>query len=103
MMAAGGSMNTHQVWHAPPSGLILVNDEVHVWRVHLDVPVAQLADMRDILSKEELERAARFYFDKDRFPWMVARGTLRLLLSKYTGIAPRDPEFRLNEYGKPFL
>src|SRR5947207_14856912 len=102
-MAGGWSRNTEEVWKAPPSGLILANDEVDVWRGELDVVSERVEDLRSVLATDERERAARFYFEKDRSAWIVARATLRLLLSRYIGVAPQDLAFHLNEYGKPSL
>ena len=47
-------------------------------------------------------RAARFHFEKDRLRWTSARAALRVVLSRYLGIASADVVFVLGEHGKPF-
>jgi 4'-phosphopantetheinyl transferase len=96
----GTSLN---IWKKAPSNLTLAPDEVHVWRVKLTVPVPRLNFLHNILSPDEQARAGRFYFEKDRHPWIVARGSLRLLLSVYSGVTPQQLTFSTNEYGKPSL
>ncbi len=56
-----------------------------------------------LLSADEQVRAAKFYFDRDRNRYIVARGTLRTLIGHYEQIAPEKVVFEYNEYGKPSL
>jgi 4'-phosphopantetheinyl transferase len=55
------------------------------------------------LSEEELARAARFQFDRDRHRYIVAHGALRQLLARYVGCTPGELRFGTNRYGKPHL
>ena len=89
-----------QLWLPPPRTLQLAENEVHVWRASLGVAEE---NFEPLLIDEELERARRFYFARDRHHWTVARTTLRLLLGRYLGIEPHALRFALNEYGKPSL
>ena len=78
--------------------------EVHVWRV--DVPSwsgAALATLAELISADEKERAARFVFSRDRDRFVLARGTLRMLLGHYLTIDPAVLCFVYNDYGKPML
>ena len=60
--------------------------------------------LKQILSADELNGADRFYFQKDSDHFTVARGVLRLILSRYLGIEPSDIFFFCNgPYGKPEL
>ena len=90
-------------WRTPPARLLLGKDEAHVWRVVLDqtTPVTQ-AFLR-ILSPDELERAARYHFQKDRDHFVVARGGLRTILSRYLNVEPARLLFCYDAYGKPSL
>lgn len=56
-----------------------------------------------ILSDEEQKKAHEFKIDFFRKCHLLSRITLRLLLSKYTGIAPELIKIHKNEYGKPFI
>ena len=65
---------SHQGWRVPPEDIQLAHDEVHVWRVSLQVPPAIVQSLRACLSEEELFKAGHFYFDRDRNRYIVARG-----------------------------
>lgn len=81
----------------------LQENEVHVWRADLNVTSTSLPRYQALLSPEELTRAKRFYFERDRHTWTVAHGVLRFLLGKYLESDPGKITFQLNEYGKPSL
>jgi 4'-phosphopantetheinyl transferase len=55
------------------------------------------------LSTDEIERAERFRFGRDRARFILARGTLRTLLGHYLGADPASLSFSHNDYGKPAL
>lgn len=82
-------------WLTPPSFPRLGNDEVHVWRIELDRPVAS------VLSPDEKERADRFHFERDRRRFTAARTSLRVLIGRYLGTAREAIEFRYGAHGKP--
>lgn len=77
--------------------------DVHVWRARLIQPEPVLRQCRALLTEDELARAARFYFDKDRNQFIVSHGMLRQTLALYLGIAPRALRFRIEKNGKPEL
>ena len=76
---------------------------MHVWRASLAVPEFAREDLQRVLAKEEIARAAQFHFEIDRNHWIVARGILRILLSRYVNTDPDQLRFGSNAYGKPFL
>ncbi len=78
-------------------------ENVHVWLIPLRTTDVFLKKLKNILSEDELQRAARFRFEKHRKNFISARGHLRLLLSAYTGLNPHSIKFTYNEFGKPFL
>lgn len=89
---------------APPASVIpLEPGQVHVWRVDLDRPGKELADLRERLSNDERERAARFYFDVDRGRYIVAHAALRILLARYLDVPEYRNAFDLGPHGKPSL
>lgn len=95
--------NDEQIWPTAPGHLFLAENEVHVWKVALDVPASDLEHFQALLSGEEAQRAARFYFARDRHHWSVARASLRRLLGRYLNVAPQDFCFTNNAYGKPSI
>ena len=78
-------------------------DEVHVWQARLDAPAPRIDALRDTLSPDERERAARFRFERDRERFIVARGLLRRLLGEYLDLSPEQIRFGYGPRGKPFL
>lgn len=96
-------MKRDQTWYIPPAHLQLHEQEVHVWRASLAVSECSREDFQRVLAPEEIARAAHFHFEKDRNHWIVARGILRNLLSRYANTTPDQLQFSSNAYGKPFL
>ncbi|MDT5062756.1 MAG: 4-phosphopantetheinyl transferase [Acidobacteriota bacterium] len=93
-------------WAAPPEQLTLLDDEVHVWRASLPRTTTkppQLQSLYTLLSPDEVSRAERFHFERDRASFIVARGMLRTILAVYLKLHPAQLQFRYNAYGKPAL
>lgn len=84
---------------APPS---LFGNEIHVWRALLDEDPDPAA-LETVLSDDELERAGRFRFERDRRRFAAARRALRRILAGYLGEAPQRLRFAQSEHGKPLL
>jgi 4'-phosphopantetheinyl transferase len=88
----------------PPPGLSLRGNEVDLWRAELDEQEPEaFASLRALLSPDEEERASRFYFERDRRRFVVARGILRTLLGRYLRREPGTLQFRYGDNGKPAL
>jgi 4'-phosphopantetheinyl transferase len=85
----------------PLPSVELEADEVHVWTVDLDSYVPE--SLSSVLSKEEVERATRFHFSKDRHHFIVARGLLRELSAAYLKTRANELEFQYGPQGKPTL
>jgi 4'-phosphopantetheinyl transferase len=88
-------------WALPPAKQTLDKDDVHIWRAPLDVP--SLQRYKDCLAEDEISRANRFVFQKDRDHYIAARGQLRHLLSLYLPQKPGEFQFNYSSYGKPSL
>ena len=76
---------------------------IHVWRADLRVSDACLRRLEATLSPDERARAARFRFDEPRERFIVARGVLRDVLSRYVDQPANALRFAYNAYGKPSL
>ncbi|MDN3658648.1 4'-phosphopantetheinyl transferase superfamily protein [Ferruginibacter paludis] len=84
--------------------LISLNlNEVHVWRVDLDITPLSKNRLLGLLSTDERERAGRFRFERDQKRFIAARGMLRQILGYYLGIPPQELRFKYTSHGKPFL
>jgi 4'-phosphopantetheinyl transferase len=78
--------------------------EIHVWRARLDAPAPEVvASLQRAISVDEMERARKFYFERDRRRFIVCRGILRRLLGSYLGRPPEEIAFRYGANGKPAL
>lgn len=93
-------MSESLVWSSPPELPSLQTDEVHVWRLTLDHPLEQFLSL---LHADEVERANRFHFERDRKHFVIARGFLRVLLGRYLTADPKGLTFSYGAYGKPSL
>jgi len=90
-------------WRPPPVALELQNDEVHVWRATLDLPIGQVWGLLNLLSADERRTAERFHFQTHRNRYIIGRGLLRTILSRYLNSAPGRLRFCYGPYGKPSL
>lgn len=77
--------------------------QVHLWHLHVpehDDAACEEATMA-LLTPEEREKHGRFHFARDRRRYLMTRGLIRSLLSRYAPVAPRDWRFENNAYGRP--
>ena len=81
----------------------LRQNEVHVWIAFLDRRQSELSFFQSILAQDEISRADRFHFQKDRERFVAGRGILRMILSSYVGVAPGEILFTYGNHGKPWL
>lgn len=91
------------IWFDAPARLHLNEGEAHVWRASLDQPRGTIERLLKLLSRDELERAQRFYRPVHRDNYVVARGVLRSIVSRYLSIPPASLHFTYSYYGKPSL
>lgn len=75
--------------------------EVHFCR--LDVSSQEEAELVGLLDAEELARADRFRFPRDRRRFTVRRGRARQWLARTIGGAPKRLAWATTIHGKPYL
>jgi medium-chain acyl-[acyl-carrier-protein] hydrolase len=92
-----------QTWPANADVPALGDDDVHAWSAGLEQPPARLDELRQSLAADEHERAARFFFERDRRHFVAGRGWLREVLGRYLRQAPASLRFKYTAEGKPFL
>jgi 4'-phosphopantetheinyl transferase len=73
---------------------------VDVWRVPLDGP-ASVGPEASVLSADEIARAGRFHFDKDRIHFTRCRSALRGVLAGYLATPANEIRFEYLTSGKP--
>jgi 4'-phosphopantetheinyl transferase len=90
-------------WVRNPAPRKLTGGEVHVWRANLHCEEAALHRFAATLASDEMARANRFYFQRDRNSHIAARGILRELLGQYLNRSPSELVFDYGSFGKPSL
>lgn len=91
------------VFAAAPRRIASPDAEIEIWHTRLDSNARQIADCEKILSPDELSRAHRYHFKRDRRRFTVARAMLRQLLGDRLGVAPSGIGFGYSRHGKPFI
>jgi 4'-phosphopantetheinyl transferase len=83
--------------------LALPEDEVQLWRVDLEAIRANESRWQEVLCSDELTRASRFHFPRDRQRFVAARALLRIILSAYLATDPNQLRFSYSNKEKPSL
>ena len=91
------------LWKLPLSDVTFTEDEARVWGFELDQPPSCIGDLFQILSRDEMGRAAQFKHDQMRCRYVVARATLRRLLGEALKLDPSAIAFKYSLQGKPEL
>lgn len=91
-------------WRTGPVGAVVLQEhEVHVWRAGLQQPQIIFDKLYAVLSGDERSRAERFRCAKIRCRFIVARGVLREILSRYLQVPAEELRFGYERHGKPRL
>lgn len=92
-----------EAWLPPTGDFEFQSHRVDIWRVSQDIRPDSVRLFSRTLSTDELQRASRFHFEKDRDRYIIAHASVRDIVSRYLQCAPDYLKFSANEYGKPFL
>jgi 4'-phosphopantetheinyl transferase len=76
------------------------HNELHLWEIS---SLLHESKFTQFLTPEELTHAHKFLQEKDKNRYIVARASLKKILSLYLKIPTNEIEFEYNEYGKPAL
>jgi 4'-phosphopantetheinyl transferase len=90
-------------WTPPPHPLTLPPNQIHVWRLSHNPQCLPPAAWESTLSPEELARAHRFSFHRDRNAYITTRSALRDLLGQYLSNPPSEIRISYADRGKPHL
>ena len=88
-------------WQQAPDGIDSVVRGLQVWRVNFDAPNWSVQELGTTLSSSETKRANRYKFDHLRRRFIIARATLRHILSLQLETRPAEIEFAYGRHGKP--
>ncbi len=78
-------------------------DLIEVWFASSSAPGPPPSSDLSLLSPEEIARAARFHFDRDRELFVLGKRLTRTLVGRALGLAPAALQFVAGERGKPEL
>lgn len=78
-------------------------DEIHVWRIALDVSQSELRALEAVLAPDERRRASHFVTRELGNRWTACRGAVRMILAAYSGSSAADIVFATDGSGKPRL
>jgi len=78
-------------------------NEVHIYSSSLELTADKLIESESLLSPDELQKAYRYKFEKDRNHYITGRAILRNILCKYLNQSPDKITFSYSEKGKPFI
>ncbi len=87
----------------PMARIPLSNPAIESWLAQLDLDPDQVRQFALLLSPDELLRANRYRFERDRRRFIVARATLRKLLGGCLAVAPDAVVFAYARNGKPLI
>jgi 4'-phosphopantetheinyl transferase len=91
------------IWQLANKNPELNPGDVHIWRAHLPSHANALHQYYEILSKEEANRAERFKFADHQERFIIAKGMLRSILSRYLNLPPQAIIFSYGQHGKPSI
>ena len=89
-----------EFWRAEPTELTQPWDRVDVWKVWLDSAELSTEALPGILAPDEVERARRFHFDRDRTRVTACHTALRNILARYLQMSAVEIRFRYERNGK---
>lgn len=79
------------------------SDDLHIWRLSLELTAGTHNHLWPLLSEDEQSRAKRFVRPQDQAKFVQVRGSLRTLLGQYLERAADELCFDYGHYGKPQL
>lgn len=93
-------------WRPPAKKFpVLEPETAHIWRVPLDASLTGtlVSRCRKLLAPEEIERAQAFQSPAKGNQFILYRGALRILLSRYTRYGAGRIRYTYGPHGKPGL
>ena len=90
-------------WLPPPENICATENTVDVWRLPLLPDSENLRDCYTWLSPDEKVRSGRFIREIHSQRFILGRGGLRKILSRYEQTHPSRIKFHYNPQGKPEL
>jgi len=77
--------------------------DVHIWTVSVQGIKEQLHHLKSLLTEEETGKLSFYKFEHTQHSYIATQAVLRVLLSLYLDIKPREVQMGVRSKGKPFL
>lgn len=81
----------------------LPQDEIHLYLIRISDYLESHVYFRSLLNPEELLRAGRYHYQKDRLRMITSRAVQRIILSRYLKMPPSHLIFETGPHNKPKL
>ena len=78
-------------------------DTIHIYKSNLSPSIEEVKSWESILSEDEILRASKFHFMKDKNRYIKARGVTRTIIGSYLEMDPKDVYFKYSPFGKPSI
>jgi 4'-phosphopantetheinyl transferase len=90
-------------WIKPATCDFKINNNIDVWKVCVSSNLVLVDSFLTLLTPDEVERANRFYQQKDHNRFIISRGILRHILGRYLNQEAAVIEFGLGKNKKPYV
>ncbi len=76
---------------------------IDVWRINITTSIPHLIDLQKLLDLQETEKSQRYRKENDRQSRIIGRAVLKILLSRYLSVDPKEISFKLDHNKKLLL
>lgn len=76
---------------------------IKLFSINIEDYLSYLNYFSSVISKTELARSDKFFNSNDKNNYIISHGILRIILSQYLGITPKEIQYTFNENKKPSL
>jgi 4'-phosphopantetheinyl transferase len=90
-------------WSKSSSCQYSINNNVDIWRINISPNLSLIDDLLLNLKPDEIARANRFVFAKDKNRFIISHSVMRNILGRYLNQPPSLIEFEYGFNKKPFI
>lgn len=90
-------------WQVSAQCLFLLNEQADIWCINVTENLHLLKSFAAVLHPDEVARANRYLRKEDHDRFIISRGSLRYILSKYIHARPDKLVFQLEPNRKPYI
>jgi 4'-phosphopantetheinyl transferase len=90
-------------WVNASSCKYLIKNNIDIWRINISSNLLLIDDFLSILSPDEIARANRFFYLRDKNRHIISHGAMRNILGRYLNQQPSLLEFEYGFNKKPYI